>query len=607
MKCNQDHLGQMTTIPKPNYTRTMASIINADVVGFSRLMGQDEEATLAALNTRIAAARESAAQYDGRLFGDIGDNFMVEFGRPLDAVRFAVAFQRQMVSLDDESLRMQFRLGINIGWVLSDGERLYGDGVNLSARLQKEAEPGGITLSRAVYVQVADKCDFDFENMGLHRLHNFSLPVDIYRLKAQAPSRAPETTAGNTATRSLPDVSADPTLAILAFDVIGTSCGGGKSDQAFLGQAVASDIKAGLWHNDWLTIISQNSSFLYERATLNISAIGKSLGADYIVSGVIERFEDRIQIDAVLEHAQSQYMIWSKRFSGPLDMILDMRKQIAHDLIRAMELEIGRGTATVAPNENSAALTIWEIIHRGHAMMSRRTSWDTAHAHSLFEEAHQRDPNNLEAILALAWSNFWQAWLSHGTESAVKMLDEAKSYAARALFLDSMDARGHAYMGMVGIMKGEPESSISYLDEAVRLNRSFWMAYSARGSAYLYCGKPHKALAGLLEALRLNPSDPMIFHNFGELSAAYFFANDLDSCINAAEQSLTYAPNYWYAQLIQAVALSERNDGKDLEKAQQLKSALMDSSNPFKKEKISKIPYRCSDYYARLEKGFFVI
>lgn len=307
----------------PEYFRTMATIVHADVVGYSRLMSADEDGTLQLLNERLDMCREIAERHDGRLFGDIADSFMIEFGQPTDAVLCACAIQSEMASADTPDRTLTLRLGINLGWVLSDGDRLYGDGVNIAARLQKEASPGGIALSQAVRAQVADKLSHSFRSLGPKRFHNIAVPVEVYEIEAQAP-RAEMQSVG------VAELIGQATVAVLPFTLGDDSASGAGflRDMRFYGEAVASDLIKSLTRNRWMTLISRHSTFLYDRDQLGLDALAISLGAEFVISGSVETVGDTLRVVARIEDAGRGETVWSRHYSAPYFAVTDIHEQI---------------------------------------------------------------------------------------------------------------------------------------------------------------------------------------------------------------------------------------------------------------------------------------
>ncbi|CDX35895.1 Adenylate cyclase [Mesorhizobium sp. ORS 3359] len=569
-----------------NYTRQLATIISIDAVGFSRLMGIDDELAVAAFEERRDIIAGSCGAFGGRTFGDAGDSIMAEFGNPIEALRAAFDFQARIAALNAavaESMRMPFRAGINTGDVIVREGRLYGDDVNIAARLQEFAPHDGVAISATTWHHVKDKTAAVFTDLGEFSLKNIALPVRV--LIAGRGGNGLATPASFASIPAAPGhykpvPKGPPAIAVLPFQGNGS-----EPDVGYMADGIAEDIIYGLSHTRWLSVIAKGSSFQFRDDSLGTRLIGNALGARYIVSGTLARHDRHIRLNASLTDTSNGRLVWSQRFDRDLVDIFRLRDQVGSEIVSILDKEVDRAEQARTFQVPWESLETWQLVRRGRWHMNRRTRRDTDIALDFFDRAYRDDPNSSAVLNELAWWYFWRAWLRFGDSDDLEKVEEL---ARKALLMDSLDARPHAYLGAADIMRGLPALAAEHLAEAIHINPSFAFARSAMGSARLLLGDAAGAIPFFLDTERLSPFDLYRFHNLGELAAAYCFVEDWPAAIATAERSLNLSPSYFYARFLKIGALirSGRHDEAERELA-----IFMTRHPDFSEQRIRWIPF----------------
>ncbi|UCI05720.1 adenylate/guanylate cyclase domain-containing protein [Mesorhizobium sp. B1-1-8] len=570
-----------------NYTRQLATIISIDAVGFSRLMGIDDELAVAAFEERRDIIADSCGAFGGRTFGDAGDSVMAEFGNPIEALRAAFDFQDRIVALNAsvaEEMRMPFRAGINTGDVIVREGRLYGDDVNIAARIQEFAPRDGLALSETTWHHVKDKTAAAFTDLGEFMLKNIALPVRV--LIAGRNANGASTTAAPLAAipvapaHSRPAPKGPPAIAVLPFQGDGS-----EADVGYMADGIAEDIIYGLSNTRWLSVIAKGSSFQFRDDSLGTRVIGNALGARYIVGGTLTGYGGQIRLNASLTDTSNGRLVWSQRFDRALGDIFSLRDQVGSEIVSILDKEVDRAEQARTFQVPWESLETWQLVRRGRWHMNRRTRSDTELALEFFEKAYREDPNSSAVLNELAWWYFWRAWLRFGDSDD---LDKVETFARKALLMDSLDARPHAHLGVADIMRGRPASAVEHLEEAIHINPSFAFARSAMGSALLLLGDAAGAIPFFLDTERLSPFDLYRFHNLGELAAAYCFVEDWPAAIANANRSLNLSPGYFYARFLKIGALMR--SGRREEATREL--AIFATRHPdFSEQRIRWIPF----------------
>ena len=378
--------------------RKLAAILSADAVGYSRLMGDDEAATVAALDGARAVFREVIAAHRGRVVDTAGDSVLAVFDSVVEAVAGAAEIQDRLTEENAavaEDRRMRFRIGINLGDLIAkpDGT-IYGDGVNIAARLESLAEPGGVTLSEDAYRQVRNKLDLAFEDIGEHAVKNISEPVRAYRIKGRGDGGAPKTPEDGAA------MMARPALAVLPFNNMS-----GDAEQDYFADGLTEDLITALSLDKTFPVIARNSTFVYKGKSTDIRQVAKELGARYVLEGSVRKAANRVRINAQLIDAETGHHIWADKFDRELEDIFELQDEITARIAATIEPELHRAEQMRSLAKKPANLEAWDYVQRGMADLAAFTAEGNLRAREMFERALALDPDYAHAHAGLSFSH----------------------------------------------------------------------------------------------------------------------------------------------------------------------------------------------------------
>jgi adenylate cyclase len=534
--------------------RRLAAILAADIVGYSRLMRADEEGTLArlkALQKELFAPK--VREHRGRIVKLMGDGALVEFASAVDAVRCAVAVQEGLTRREagePEKSALTMRLGINLGDIIIEGDDIYGDGVNLAARLEGLAEPGGICLSASVHEQVRHKLDMTFEDLGEQSVKNIAEPVRVYRVVSDAPSAAPDGEASPT----LPD---KPSIAVLPFDNMS-----GDPEQAYLADGISEDLITALSKIRWFFVIARNSTFTYKDQAVDVTRVARELGVRYVLEGSVRKGGNRVRITAQLIDAATGRHVWAERYDRNLADIFDLQDEMTQTIVGAVEPELSaaeRDRALSKPPEN---LDAWESYQRGVWHMWRYDRDGNLQAQNLLKRATDLDPSFAPAYAYgsyVQYSRVIMGW----SEDPEQSLDAGMTLAKKALALDDKDPVGYFAAGRIYMMRGQHDDSIAALETAIELNPSFAQAYHGLGMALTLAGHLEEAKAALGQSERLSPRDPILWASTVCHALACVLSRDYEEAHHWARKTIQNprSSGYWpHATLAAALAHLDQMD-----------------------------------------------
>jgi adenylate cyclase len=541
--------------------RRLAAILAADVVGYSRLMGEDEVATLERLQAALKdVLRPLIAEHHGRIVKLMGDGLLVEFASVVDAVECAVACQNAMTDMErdrDENVRLRFRIGINLGDVIIEGEDIYGDGVNVAARLEPLAEPGGICVSSGVYDQVRNKTGHTFRDIGPQALKNIARPVHAYALQLGKTAGAPATPADSEAAGT--GAGERPSIAVLPFKNLS-----GDADQEYFADGVSEDIITALSRNRWLMVIARNSSFTYKGESVDLKQVGRQLGVRYVLDGSVRKGGDRIRIAAQMIDASSGQQMWAERYDRVLEDIFAVQDEVTEAIVAAIAPELGKAEQQRATAKTSENLNAWEVYQRGMWHLYQRTKDDLTEACRLFEAALSLDPSLSPACSGLVDAYYYQVVLGLAG-SVEENRNKALQAARRAVELDPDDAAAHCAMGKARIVRQEHALAAPDLQLAIDLNPSLAWAHYGLGAAAVFSGHAEQAITHLEDAIRLSPRDQHMGSFMVRLAEAYLLKQDYPRAVEWARKALQQQGFQWsrYAALLAGLGfLGEREQAQ---------------------------------------------
>ena len=511
--------------------RRLAAILSADVVGYSRLMAADEAGTLDRLKSlRKDLVDPKIAEHHGRIVKLMGDGALVEFASIVDAVSCAVEIQQAVVERnadERDDWRMELRIGVNLGDVIVEGDDIYGDGVNVAARLQEIAEPGGISISRPVYDQVKNRLELDHDYLGERQLKNIPEPVRVYRVRLAGSETAP-IGAGVEPKLALPD---KPSIAVLPFENMS-----GDPEQEYFSDGISEDIITDLSKFRSLFVIARNSSFTFKGQAIEIKEVGRRLGVRYVVEGSVRRAGNRVRISAQLIDAPSDAHLWAERYDRDLEDIFAIQDDVTRAIVAAIEPELGIAERQRARRKAPDNLDAWEWYQRGLWHVYRFTAEENARAVDMFRRAIEIDASFAPPYAGLAYALYFDVILGYVDEPGGR-LPEAHEAARTAVRLDDKDAFGHVALGRVLVTLGELDAAIAATDTAIAFNPNLAVAHQGRGLALCFAGRSEEAIDALDEALRLSPRDPLAWSFMMVRSVALILLRRHDEALEWARKS----------------------------------------------------------------------
>src|SRR5450830_757186 len=381
--------------------RRLAAILAADVAAYSRLMGVDEEGTLAALKRyRLELVDPKITEHRGRIVKTTGDGMLVEFISVVDAVRCAVDIQRTMVERNAEvptETRIQFRIGINVGDIISDDNDIYGDGVNVAARLQALADPGGIDVSRNVHDQVRDKLSFSFEDMGEQTVKNIARPIGVHRIDLTE-NTGPAVVISTKAVLKSELASSRPSIAVLPFANMS-----GDPEQEYFADGISEDIITGLSKLRWFFVIARNSSFTYKGKSVDVKRVARELGVRYVLEGSVRKGGNRVRITAQLIDAATNNHIWADRYDGELTDVFALQDEITKKVVAAIEPKLLEAEGIRSQSRSPEDLGAWDMLIQANSLFWRLTKADSQAAIAILKQAVARYPSYAPAHSMLAF------------------------------------------------------------------------------------------------------------------------------------------------------------------------------------------------------------
>jgi TolB-like protein len=531
-------------MPEGRTQRRLAAILAADVVGYSRMMEQDEDGTLAKLKSRLKDVIEPlVTARRGRVFKSTGDGFLIEFGSAVNAVECAIALQESLASANegrtDES-PIVMRIGVNIGDVMVEGSDLFGDGVNIAARLEGLAEPGGILVSGTAYDYVRNKVKVGFEDLGLQTMKNISEPVRTYRVQMGSAS------ASIRPTLALPD---KPSIAVLPFQNMS-----GDLEQEYFADGIVEEIITALSRFKSLFVIARNSSFTYKNRPVDVKQVGYELGVRYVLEGSVRKAGNRVRITGQLIDTATGAHLWADRFEGDLADIFNLQDQITESVVGAIAPKLEQAEIERAKRKPTESLGAYEYYLRGMAGVHRWTREANIEAISQFRQAVAVDPEYASAFGMLARC-YSQRKVSGWVTDSLQESAEAERMAWRASQLGKDDAVALTAAGIVlAYVVGNLDDGAALIEQALVLNPNLAWAWLFSGYAKLWLGEPDEAIERVARAMRLSPQDFQYFNMQTATAGAHFAAGRYAEAVSWAEAAVRSNPDYILSNTILAAS-----------------------------------------------------
>ncbi len=517
--------------------RRLAAVLVLDVVGYSRLMGSDEEGTHARVTAVLRDLVEPLIdECNGRIVKKTGDGALVEFSSVVEATHCAVSIQRAMGKRDLEGpadRRIAFRIGINLGDVIIDADEIYGDGVNIAVRLEALAAPGDICVSQIVADQVGDKLGFDFVDLGEHELKNIAHPQRVFCVKLSENGRA----APALPRRTIPGFKDRPAIAVLPFTNMSDD-----HDQEYFADGLTEDIITALASWRSFPVIARDSVFTYKGRNVDLRTVGRELGAHYVLEGSVRRQGTRVRVSAQMIEAETNHHIFADHYDREVSDVFAVQDEIETSIVGAIEPELLRAESDRAVNAPQS-FSAYDFLQRGLWHHYRYTADDNERAQEFFRKSLAIEPNYLQATAALAVTllhrvmHGWQ--VDDGTLKA-----EASLLARRAVSLDQRSPQAHYALGLSYMHTTEIRAAIREMQEVIRIHPSDAPARANLGNLYNYVNQPERALQSVLMAMHLSPSDSRQFTWIPPLAGSYYLAGRYDEAIETGLHGYAMKPDY---------------------------------------------------------------
>jgi TolB-like protein/class 3 adenylate cyclase/Tfp pilus assembly protein PilF len=527
--------------------RRLAAIMAVDVVGYSRLMGEDEAGTAQAVREHRDAARPVVAGLGGRIVKTMGDGLLLEFPSVIAAVECAVAIQTLMVERNadvPEAKRVVYRIGVNLGDVLIEGDDILGEGVNIAVRLEAICEPGGVLVSSAAHDHVRGKIDAEFVDLGEKSLKNIARPARAYAVRTNHASTAPASPAAAPARQGPPRLS----IVVLPFPNLG-----GDAEQDYFADGVTENLTTDLSRIRGSFVIGRNTAFTYKGKAVDLKQIGRELNVRYVLEGSVRRGGDRMRVNVQLIDAESGHHLWAERFDKPLADLFDMQDEIVARLAVALNAQLVDAEAQRA--EKVASPDAIDFYFQGLAWLNKGFHPDTlAKALGFFDSALSLDPDNADVLIGSARADSYTASVLGADIASAFSSAEAKLTKALSLVPDH--ARAHVSLGVVYIFTKRAAQGVAECEHALALDRNLAHAHSLIGMGKTLIGRPEETEAHIREAMRLSPRDPMAYLWLHWGGLAKICLGLWDQAVECDRRSVEANRNFWVAHILLAAALA---------------------------------------------------
>jgi adenylate cyclase len=547
-------------------TRRLAAILAADVAGYSRLMGADEEGTHERLKGHLRELVDcKIEEHRGRIVKSTGDGFLAEFPSVVDAVRYGAELQRAMIDRNagvPEDRRMRFRIGINLGDIIVEGGDIFGDGVNVAARLEALAKPGGVCVSGTVYDQIRDRLPFAFEDLGEQSVKNIARPVRVYELRSEAVANAPPLSAPGASPLPQPPVA--PRLSIVALPFANLS---NDPEQQYFADGITEDLTTDLSRIPHMFVISRNTAFTYQGKRVDTKQVGRELEVRYVLEGSVRRSGNRVRINAQLIDAETDAHLWAERFEGDTSDLFALQDEVTSRIAVSLNLEL-ISTEAARPTANPDAL---DYILRARAARAKKPPTRDVFAEviSLLEHALLLDPQSADAKSHLA-SVLSGRVLDAMTDTPTADIERANELTEQALAAAPRSPLAHYAMGNVLRAQHRYGEAIPEYQRVLALDRNRAFAYFALGECKLYTGSIEETIPLVEHAIRLSPSEGQRGVWYGQIGRVHLLQSRTDEAVIWLEKARNQTPAHstFRSYLAAAYALNGETERAALELAE---------------------------------------
>ena len=531
--------------------RRLTAIIAADVVGYARLMGVDETGTLAALRThRVELIDPAIEDYGGRIVKTMGDGLLLEFPSVIDAVNCAIHVQKGMSERNanaPDDRRMVFRIGINLGDIVVEGEDIHGDGVNIAARLESIASPGGICISRRVYEDVQSRLGTAFESAGEQMLKNIARPVQVWHWQSDELVSSVEAIQEG----RQPPLPEKPSIAVLPFQNMS-----GDEEQEFFVDGISDDIITTLSRSPRLFVIARNSTFTYKGKAVDVKQVGHELGVRFVLEGSARKAGNRVRVTAQLIDCTTGGHVWAEKYDATLEDIFQLQDDITQQVVSNVDVQILIHDGVRLKEVSTDNLSARDLTRKAYSVaFGGLTRESFAESQSIAEAAIALDPNSSDAHCALASALFHESWMAYERVPNDQFV-KAHFHAERAAELEPRNEMAHWILGMAHLARREFDEARASLIYTIELNPNFAYGYGSLGTVLAYIGDTETSIANNEIAIRMNPGDPSIFFRYTGLALAHFIAERYEDAVEWANRSIKKRPEYFVSHAVLTAALA---------------------------------------------------
>ena len=525
--------------------RKLTAILSADVKGYSRLMGEDELATVEILKQYRKIIGDLVMDYQGRVVDSPGDNILSEFSSVVDALECAVKIQEELKGKNanlPENRRMEFRIGVNLGDVIEDESRIYGDGVNIAARIESLAEGGGICIARNVYDQVKNKLNFGYEYLGEHPVKNISEPVRVYRIETELKSNVLDLEKKV----KLPE---KPSIAVLPFTNMS-----GDTEQEYFSDGITEDLITDLSKISALFVIARNSVFTYKGKAVKVEEVGRELGVHYILEGSVRKAGDKVRITAQLVDATTGGHLWAERYDRNFQDIFALQDEVTQKIVSvlAVKLTEDEKERRACKCQTTCNTEAYDHFLRGLDYFYSFTNKTNHQARKMFEKAAEIDPQYALAY-SMQGNTHLMEW-SLGWSQDRRKIERAFELAQRSIALDDSLPEPHELLGNIYLWQKQHDHAIAELKKAISLdpNNADWLA--GLGGVLVWADRAEEAIEVIKQAMYLNPIYPP--HYLWNLGHAYLLTERYGEAIETFKRALTRNPDFWPSHILLAASYS---------------------------------------------------
>ncbi len=573
-------------------TRKLRAILSADVKGYSILIADDETFTIKTIKEYRSIISNCIEQYAGRVVDSPGDNILAEFASAVDAVQCAVEIQKQLKKENDrlvENKRLEFRIGVNIGDVVQDENRIYGNGVNIASRIEGLADPAGICVSRSAYDQIKNKMGFSFEYMGEHSVKNISEPVRVYKVLMHSNSPSPLVEE----TLKLPD---KPSIAVLPF--VNMS---GDPEQEYFSDGITEDLTTVLSRNSLMFVIARNSSFAYKGKAVDVKKISKELGVHYVLEGSVRKAGTRIRVTAQLINGINGKHVWAEKYDGELQDIFDLQDQITQKIVASTQTQVALSLGEVRTAARHENLDTWDITAKALKYSYDLTEDSLRKAEKLLRSAIKSNPKSDSAYALLASVLFHLLLMGYEQENVSEILNESFQYSAKAISINESNEIGHWINGNLQLFsRRNHDYALAEYDRLIEINPNNSLAYGSLGAALTFSRKYDQAIKNIELAIRINPMDPSIFFRFSEIALAYLLKGKYNDAIDWSTKCIHKRSSWIAGHFVLIASLVNLNR---LDEAKQATKELLNTNPTARASDISMYPFKYAEDVIKLQKA----